>query len=252
MELIRLPLKGTANTRDIGGYVGENNRGFKWKKILRSDCLSTLKEEDKDYLVDKYKLGKVIDLRSLGEVEKAPSLLNSDSRVKYINIPLSGDIDPNKPNYFSSISERFLQEIYIDIIENKQEGLKKVIEEIIDVNDSEAVLFNCTAGKDRTGVLTMLLHGICGVSKQDITTNYLQTEVNLKYSSLLSELNKKASEKFSLEIAKRVMNSNPENIEEMYDLIIDKYKSFYDYFLLIGISKENIEKLVNSLTVELD
>ncbi len=252
MELIRLPLKGTANTRDIGGYVCDDNRGFKWKKVLRSDCLSRLEEEDKDYLVNKYRLRKVIDLRSPGEVKNAPSLLTDDDRVTYINIPLSGDIDPNKPNYFDNISERFLQEIYIDIILNKQEGLKKVIEEIINIGESESVLFNCTAGKDRTGVVAMLLHGICGVSRQDISTNYLQTEVNLRYSSILVELNKKATEKYSLEIAKRVMNSNPENIEEIYDLIIEKYGSFYNYFLEIGITKEDIEKLVKSLTVELE
>lgn len=254
MNIIRLPLEGAMNVRDLGGYVG-NNRVFKWKKVLRSDCMSRLTMSDKDFLLKRYNLKKAIDLRTAQEVQKASNVFAIDEDVKYVNIPLSDDVDPNKPFDLSNIPENFLKDLYIDIIENRQSNIKNVINEILELDDNASVIFHCTAGKDRTGVVAMLLLGICGVAKQDITTNYMQTATNLKYNKYFYDGLKQMAEKFSKdsmdEIIKRMIGSEAEYIEYTYDRLIEKYGSFHDYFIILGFTNDEICKLINSLTEEL-
>ncbi len=256
MQIIRLPLEGTTNTRDIGGYIGSDNRLFKWKKALRSDCLSRLTENDKDYLVDRYNLKKVIDLRSPSEINKAHNVFEYDDRVKYINISLADEIDPNRPIDLSKFRANFFGDFYVDLIENKQANIKEVLEEILSLEENESVLFHCTAGKDRTGVIAMLLLGICGVSKQDISTNYMQTATNLKYNDHFIEGNRRMFEKYKDLVSEELLNSfissNVEFIEFAYEKLMDKYGSFYDYFLHIGINEEEINRLVNNITIKID
>ncbi len=256
MQIIRLPLEGTSNTRDIGGYVGSNNRVFKWGKVLRSDCVARLTDKDIDYLVNKYKLKKVIDLRSVSEKENAPNVFETDDRVDYVNISLADEIDPNKPLNLTELSDKFFSDFYVKLIQNKQGHIKNVITEISNIGEDESVLFHCTAGKDRTGVTTMLLLGICGVSKQDITTNYMQTATNLKYNKEYIENNKKMFEKYKTKVSddllKKLASSDEAYIEHVYDVLIHKFGSFKEYFLHIGITEEEIEGLINKLTVELE
>lgn len=255
MNLIRLPLEGANNTRDLGGYVG-NNRAFKWKRVLRSDCMSRLTVSDMDFLLKKYNLKKVIDLRSSHEIERAHNIFEMENSIKYINISLADDVDPNKPIDLLAIPENYLRDFYIDILETKKENLKKVIDEISSLSEDASVIFHCTAGKDRTGVVAMLLLGICGVSKQDITTNYMQTATNLKYNKYffdgLKEMAKKYAQDSMDDIIKRMVGSEAEYIEYTYDNLIDKYGSFHDYFISLGFTDDEIYKLVNSLTEELE
>ena len=39
-------LKGTSNTRDIGGYETSDGRTLRWRQIIRSDNLSRLTSKD--------------------------------------------------------------------------------------------------------------------------------------------------------------------------------------------------------------
>lgn len=253
MGIIRLPLEGTSNTRDIGGYVGSDNKMLKWKKVLRSDGLNRLTETDMVFLKEKYNLKKVIDLRSKTEILNQPNIDYKSKNIIYSNIPLTDDYDPNtaKNKDLKALNEKFFIDLYINILDNKQPKLKEVIEEIVNINADESVLFHCTAGKDRTGVVAMLLLGICGVSKIDIITNYMQTEVNLKYNKNFNESMNKLNSNFPENVVNALSKSDAEFIESTYDYFINKYKSFNDYFLLIGISEDVIEKLKNEIMVEI-
>lgn len=67
----RLPLKGTYNTRDLGGYAAKDG-ATAWKRFLRSDSLANLHPEDIAFL-QRYQLTTIIDLRTTLEIEKEPT-----------------------------------------------------------------------------------------------------------------------------------------------------------------------------------
>ena len=41
-----IPLVGTSNFRDLGGYVGQGGRMVRWRKLFRSDHLGALTPQD--------------------------------------------------------------------------------------------------------------------------------------------------------------------------------------------------------------
>ena len=69
-------------------------------------------------------------------------------------------------------------EFYINLVEYK-EMVARLFRFILEHVDG-CVLFHCQAGKDRTGILAMLLLGICDVSKEDIIANYQVSHTYLK------------------------------------------------------------------------
>ena len=46
---LRIPLEGTINTRDLGGFETSDKRHIKYKRIIRTDNLSRLTPKDISY-----------------------------------------------------------------------------------------------------------------------------------------------------------------------------------------------------------
>ena len=70
----RIPLSGTYNLRDVGGYpVGD--RTTRWGALLRSDALHKVDQAGRDTLRE-LNLALVIDLREAQEAESAPNALD--------------------------------------------------------------------------------------------------------------------------------------------------------------------------------
>ncbi|MDD6717716.1 MAG: tyrosine-protein phosphatase, partial [bacterium] len=89
---------------------------------------------------------------------------------------------------------------------------------VLDGLEQGAVVFHCTAGKDRTGVLAAVLLLLLGVSEEDITADY---EVSYTYNA--RGVNRAVAQvpqlKPYLEQAGEdsVLHSNPKNIRAVLD-----------------------------------
>lgn len=250
MNYIRLPLEGCKNTRDLGGY-GTNIHGklgiTKWNTFFRSDCVSKLTDWDLEIL-DGYNLKTIIDLRSNSESGKDPNPFSTNDKYDFHHVSLAGDIDPNSFMNLKSISENYLLDLYIDIIDNKKEHVKKVLDLIKDMEDNTSIVFHCTAGKDRTGVIAMLLLGIVGVEKQDIVTNYEQSSTNLENDPTLKKYQDFLDDT-QVNLMNKLLNSNKENMEMLYSHLIEKYISFENYFLELGFSYEDIQVIISKINI---
>lgn len=233
MDFVRLPLEGGANVRDIGGYPTSDNKVTKFHVFVRSSRLTNLTTKDNEFLKE-YGITDVIDLRGKSLIQD--NFISDDNINKeYFNfhyIPLSTKkieeyIKANEyaDNFNFGIG-------YTYLLENKTK-----IKELFDVISSAkgGVLFHCTAGKDRTGIVTALILGLCGVDKKDIVANY---EVTHTY---VSEC------KFMDEYSLNMQISKPIFMDTFIQNLLDKYNSFEDYLLSCGISKENLEKIKNRL-----
>ena len=221
------PLKGTQNTRELGGYVTKDGKITKYKTFIRSSSLYNLTKEDIKFLLN-YGIKVVLDLRSTEETKEKPSKLKDITGIKYFNVPLSVDdmqAEITKENgYFDMIQG------YIKRLENK--NAIKVIFNIIADNDEGALLFNCTAGKDRTGIVAMLLLGLCNVQLKDIVANY---QISHTYMGEDPDFRQ------AFNITKsRVFLSKPEFIDATIEYVIDEYSSFENYLLSCGIDKQRL------------
>ena len=189
-------------------------------------------EEDKTFLIE-YGLSGIIDLRSREEALIYPNPFRGNNAVKYINCPLitDGILD------LRAVKEVGFDpgEFYVKLVEYK-EMLYKIFHFILD-NIDGCLLFHCQAGKDRTGVLAMILMGLAGVSKEDIVANYEVTHTYLKENV-----------KLRLEDGLEELEfSKPQWIEKAYDHIIEHYGSFKVYLMAVGLTKKEIKKIKGKL-----
>lgn len=104
----------------------------------------------------------VVDLRSAEEIERKPDPLAQEPGIRYLHCPLAGDGRVPAPD-----------EVPLSYMEmadgtGQMAGALRAIAEA-----PQAVLFHCTAGKDRTGVVTALLLWLAGVSEEDILADYI-------------------------------------------------------------------------------
>lgn len=230
----RLPLRNASNVRELGGYPSKKGSVTNYGYLLRADDLSKLDRDDIDFLLQ-YGLSAVIDLRSDSEIITYPDPFNEIENVNYIHIPLIEQdvIDPIFNKNLMKNPANFLCEMYLGIIKNATDGIKEVIDFI--AQQEATILYHCTAGKDRTGIISMLLLGLAGVSKEDIISNYMVTEIYIKEAM-------KKLENVD-EFPKELGMSKPEYIEPVVDYIIETYSSFEDYLLYIGIERNVLDIL---------
>lgn len=219
----RLPLEiysnfKPRNVRDIGGYPADGGGITKWKTFLRAEGLENITENDAAFLYE-YGIRTVIDLRFRSEFEKNDTEYLFDNysknKITFVNIPLIDNYDETK-------------HLYIHIIESGKLNIKQVFEYIGERIMHGGIIYNCFAGKDRTGVLSALLLLLCGVSELDVLADYMVSSVYLK---TLAE---------KLGLPNDALSSNPAVMEEFLIYLFKNYQSTEQYLLSIGISNNTI------------
>ena len=186
-------MKRELNLRDLGGIGG----GIVSKGLfLRSGKLSILSKDEATGLCDKFGIKCVIDLRTAVESAEFPDPLPDG--VEYVQIPLLKDAavgitretgsDPmtilknlrKQPEKLKAMIPDF-KALYTDIVtdEFSRAQLDKVVFRLRENADKGiCTLFHCTAGKDRTGIVSMALLKSYGVGDGEIIKDYLRTNRN--------------------------------------------------------------------------
>lgn len=186
-------MKRELNLRDLGGIGG----GIVSKGLfLRSGKLSILSKDEATGLCNKFGIKCVIDLRTAVESAEFPDPLPDG--VEYVQIPLLKDAavgitretgsDPmtilrnlrKQPEKLKAMMPDF-KALYTDIVtdEYSRAQLDKVVLRLRENADKGiCTLFHCTAGKDRTGIVSMALLKSYGVGDGEIIKDYLRTNRN--------------------------------------------------------------------------
>ena len=191
------------NLRDLGGIPFADGTGMIPSHVyLRSGKLSILTPEECAKLCDKHRIRCVIDLRTPVESAEFPDPLPDG--VEYVQIPLLKDAavgithetgsDPmtivrhlrQHPEKLMEMIPDFDQ-LYKDIVtdEYSRSQLDKAVA-LLRENGEKGVctLYHCTAGKDRTGIVSMALLKSYGVSNEEIIRDYMRTNKNVFWPTI--------------------------------------------------------------------
>lgn len=149
--------KSTLNTRalSIGGL-----------RYIRSDAPLLLTEEEIRWLLEN-KITTLVDLRSVEEVERKPCLLKGAEGFTYYHLPVTGGGGTPK-------SREHLHEVYRKMVD---EQMDIILDTILEAPSN--VMYFCTAGKDRTGVVSALLLKRLGAAEAVIVEDYMMSKENL-------------------------------------------------------------------------
>ena len=165
-----IPLNGAFNLRDLGGYpatVGETA----WRRVLRADSLHRLTSAEMGEL---RRLGctTVIDLRNQDEVTAQPNPFSAiEGPVAYFNISLFGGLDPTRSSVMEA--DDALLALYCAALDDCAPTFAEVLRLIAEAPG--LVVFHCTAGKDRTGMIAAFLLLLAGTPRDRIVTDYALT-----------------------------------------------------------------------------
>ncbi len=194
----RSMLESTMNTRDIGMY-----RIYGTKRYTISDRI----------------------YRSDQEVNAKPSAFALDKDFTYFHYPIVEGMLP--PDSLEAVPVSYMEIAHADC-------MKEVFKTI--ANAQTGVLFHCTAGKDRTGVVSAILLALVGVSDEDIIYDY----------TISREFHKQRLEAFLKEHPendRKIVLANEKSMGIFWEMFREKHDSVEQYLLDIGVTSDEIQTL---------
>lgn len=229
---LRLPLEGAHNVRELGGLPAAGGEQTGWHRFLRADQLQHLSASDRNKLYT-YGVRTVIDLRSGDEVRKHPDSPEFLAVVDYHHVPfIKDDLSPEGQNRGSGRIPD-LAHLYLVLLEQKE--VIKLLFELIGNAREGCILFHCMAGKDRTGILSLLLLMLAGADKQDCLTNYMQSYVNLSRDEEFMKLSESGFH--------RLVRSDPETMAAAYDAVAACEHGIRGFLTACGIPGANQDQV---------
>jgi protein-tyrosine phosphatase len=237
-----LPIKGTYNIRDLGGYDTPAG-GTRWRRILRADGLHRLDADGVEALVAEG-VTTVVDLRHPGELAQQPNPFAQAENVAYHNVSLFEDLSPTpKPG------EDVLLALYIQALDTRQAAIADILGIIADA-PTGTVLFHCTAGKDRTGIISALLLGLAGVGSDTIVADYALTAEMI--APIIEEIVTNAAARGAdVEAFRPLLAAAPATMVATIDYIELGHGSVGAYIERIGVPSTTVERLRTRLTGDL-
>jgi protein-tyrosine phosphatase len=237
-----LPLRGTYNVRDLGGYVAAGDRVTRWRTLLRSDALHRL-DAEAHAVLDAIGVRTVVDLRSDEEVQRAPDQLSGLS-LRVLHRPLYA---PRTP--MATVPRRTLAETYVSLIDERPQALVGAVRELA-APDALPAIVHCTAGKDRTGMVVALVLSAIGVEHDVIVEDF---EVTRKYldGAFREELALASAERgISADRIADMLSMDPVLIVEFLRRVYESFGDAATFLTHYGMTEVELERLRAGLLTE--
>ena len=159
-----LPIEGCVNFRDLGGYRNSQGQTVRWRRLFRSDALQDMTPSDAVYAMEELGIRLVVDLRNPDEAERDGRGPLPGLGAAYTHHPLL--LERGFPPFTGGDVVERLSSTYQWLIHNSGPRVADAVNAITDANGS-AVVFHCSAGKDRTGLLAAHGTGSPGGGRRD-------------------------------------------------------------------------------------
>ena len=255
MKLDRIiALEGGRNFRDLGGYPAADGRRVKWRTLFRSGTLCQLTATAIETL-DALSIRAAYDLRTADERRAEPHawprhpeifLYSRDytisggelGRLFERGIPTAADARAAMIRVYRTLPYE-QAEAYCQIFHDAATG-------------KLPLLFNCSAGKDRTGVAAALLLAALGVDRDVIVEDYALSETLFDFRKAASENSDasphRAMQRLPQDVQDAFIASHPDYLVAMFGELNERNGDLTRYLedeLAIGANE--IEQLQNRL-----
>lgn len=171
------------NFRDLGGYETIDSHRTKWNRIIRSGSLANLSKDDLTVL-EAIPVTVDVDLRAPEEVKQSPDRV--PSTATYYHLPVLQSDETDASHSVDEIKSQILQpgsghqhmvDIYKKMVlaESAKDAYRKLFDLLLSNGVNDALLFHCTAGKDRTGLGAFFILSALQVPEKTIMEDYLLT-----------------------------------------------------------------------------
>lgn len=257
-------LDGTENVRDLGGYATDDGRSVAWGKVFRADDLSELTPAAVEKM-ETADVQTVVDFRGVDEIGEDGVAPVSDG-IEVINLPvldettqalaeaLTGVMQGADPAVVDEMlgggeSQRIKDESFVAQLEQPETmaGYGETLRLIAD--SPGAVMYHCTAGKDRTGMMSALLLGLLGVPDETIVEDFVLSNEYLSdhYSQTYAFLE---SQGVDVELIRPLTEQSASNIQPVLDAVQNQYGGWDSFATdVLNLDSATIDRLRDSVLV---
>lgn len=250
-------IKKVNNFRTVGNIRNTEGKTLKEGKLYRSGHLHTLKNNSFKEL-ERLGIKEIIDLRNKKEIADKPDHFPENMVYKnYSAFEDQGDqlsqakklVLKGKVN--GSDANKRMLDFYKDYVTENPEIIKKIITEILE--SDQPILYHCTAGKDRTGIITALILTILKFDKETIYNDYLLSN-NFRKKLVQKRLNLADRLHFiypnmDIKVLEKLSWIESDYLDAAFDEINKKYGSMDIYIQqVLGISENKRQQYIQKFT----
>ena len=245
MPTRRLMTQELYNARDLGGLPTKDGKVTRFGVFVRSEAPVGLLPEDIAYIKD-YGITATMDFRSLDEAAMRPSDLQDI--MPYYPRPLFNEaaiIGEKKPPVRQNMS---WGEHYIEMAEESRQWAVDVLH--IAAQCPGALLYHCTTGKDRTGLMSCYLLSIAGVERADIAADYCVSQVFLEplYEKIRNGTMRlgpagDGTDKKHPPVDESFFETPAAAMLMLIDDLTARYGSVVDYLKTIGVTEKTMQQI---------
>ncbi len=222
-----IALEGAVNFRDLGGYGAGEGTQTRWRTLFRADGLGELTETDLAVL-RQLGIRTVIDLRSGSELERGRFDVEAHP-VAFHHFPFIDEL-PDAQDF--DRRPGLLGTQYLEIVRDAGSQILGALE-VLAAPDALPAVFHCTAGKDRTGVLSAVVLSLLGVDEPTVVADYaLSGAAMLRLRAKL--IAKYPEGRETLENIDEVFSADPAQMEQLLDHLQTQYGSVSAYVEGLG------------------
>jgi protein-tyrosine phosphatase len=234
-----LPLPGTYNVRDIGGYRTRDGHMTRWRTLFRADSLHRLPAQAQTVLLG-HGVRTVIDLRRTDELAVAPNVFTAATGVTYRHMSLLPDKRPvmDEP--------RSLLDMYRYMLDERQEQIRLTLQ-LLSTPGGLPGLVHCTAGKDRTGVIMALVLALAGVPEETIIADYALSATYLSEPFREEVRQRVLADGYAWEKFAPLLGCPPEYMQATLQYLHERYGGIETYVQTIGLSTAEMTTLRTTL-----
>ncbi len=228
-----LAFEGCVNFRDLGGYRTADGATVGWRRLFRADGLHRLTDTDRRQLVE-LGVATVIDLRTVDEAEQRGRFPVGEVPVRYVDLPLT-DVLPTTEEMPSWAEASYVASRYTLMVSEGGPALTGAFTALA-ASGSLPAVFHCSAGKDRTGVLSALILAFLGVPDETIIADYALSGPAME--RLLDRLKEEYPDAVEdvMRYAPAVLQVRPETMEQFLASLRAEYGSYDALARTLGVT----------------
>lgn len=229
-----ISLEGAHNVRDLGGYASPAGE-TRWGAFFRADSLHQLSDADVQVMLDAG-VRTVIDLRHDVEVKAAANRLAGLPQINYHHLPLIRVMGGG-----AGSMPHDLRSIYTYIVDDCQGNLRETFSTMSEAAEG-GILFHCSAGKDRTGIVAALLLGLAGVEEPVIKADFALTAqaMHTLRPVLIAQTVARGGDPDDLE---PMLASDPDDMQALLNHVKSKHGSVENYLMHLGLTSSQMAQL---------
>jgi len=233
-----IDLDGCVNFRDLGGYPTTGGQTVRWRVLFRSDALHALSAADLVCLRDELRLSDIVDLRSTFELENDGRGPIADEPIAFHHNPLfDGNPAAAEPEH---IADWTLGQRYLGLLDRAQEKITNVVRLL--ARADEGAVYHCSAGKDRTGVVSAVVLGALGVADELVVADFALSGERID-EIIDRVMSMRGYQEALHEMPKETLHAKPEAMEEVLAGVNERWGSMADYLRSGGLDAADFDRL---------